>query len=148
MVDAADAVPAAVILHDTHRALESLCLTRQAQRFKTLVSQEYADIIYNGLWFSALHQDLFAFTASNQRFVTGQVRVKLFKGKAAVVGRKSEHSLYSKKLATYESGDQFAHDAAQGFIRLWGLGQQTQAALQLLKGGKGFELPGLLSHKE
>jgi argininosuccinate synthase len=135
--------PAAVILHDSHRELESLCLSRQAHRFKTLVAQEYADMIYNGLWFSAFHQDLFAFVASNQRFVSGVVRVKLFKGKAAVVGRKSEHSLYSKKLATYETGDQFDHDAARGFIRLWGLGQQTQAQRQLLKGGKGFDLPGL-----
>ena len=118
------------------------------QRFLTVVAQEYADIIYNGLWFSAFHQDLFAFVASSQRFVTGQVRVKLFKGKATVVGRKSEHSLYSKKLATYESGDQFDHDAAKGFIRLWGLGQQTQAQRQLLKGGKGFDLPGLLTHKD
>jgi argininosuccinate synthase len=136
--------PAAVILHDAHRELESLCLTRQAQRFKTLVSQEYADIIYNGLWFSAFHQDLFQFVLSSQRFVSGQVRVKLFKGKATVVGRKSEHSLYSKKLATYESGDSFDHEAAQGFIRLWGLSQQTQAQQQLLKGGQGFDLPGLL----
>jgi argininosuccinate synthase len=136
--------PAGVILHDAHRELETLCLSKQAARFKTLVAQEYADIIYNGLWFSAFHQDLFQFVLSNQRFVTGQVRVKLFKGKATVVGRRSEHSLYSKKLATYESGDQFDHDAARGFIRLWGLGQQTQAQLQLLKGGKGFELPGLL----
>jgi argininosuccinate synthase len=136
--------PAGVILHDAHRELESLCLSKQAQRFKTLVAQEYADIIYNGLWFSAFHQDLFQFVLSSQRFVTGQVRVKLFKGKATVVGRKSEHSLYSKKLATYETGDQFDHDAARGFIRLWGLGQQTQAQLQLLKGGKGFNLPGLL----
>jgi argininosuccinate synthase len=136
--------PAGVILHDAHRELESMCLSKQAARFKTIVAQEYADIIYNGLWFSAFHQDLFAFVASNQRFVTGQVRVKLFKGKATVVGRKSEHSLYSKKLATYESGDAFDHDAAKGFIRLWGLGQQTQAALQLLKGGKGFDLPGLV----
>jgi argininosuccinate synthase len=140
--------PAAVILHDAHRELESLCLSKQAQRFKTIVAQEYADIIYNGLWFSAFHQDLAQFIVSNQRFVTGQVRVKLFKGKATVVGRRSEHSLYSKKLATYDSGDSFDHDAARGFIRLWGLGQQTQAQLQLLKGGKGFELPGLLTHKE
>jgi argininosuccinate synthase len=140
--------PAAVILHDAHRELESLCLSKQAARFKTLVAQEYADIIYNGLWFSAFHQDLFQFVLSSQRFVSGQVRVKLFKGKATVVGRKSEHSLYSKKLATYEGGDAFDHDAARGFIRLWGLGQQTQAAQQLLKGGKGFELPGLLTHKE
>jgi argininosuccinate synthase len=135
--------PAAVILHDAHRELESLCLSKQAQRFKTYVGQEYADIIYNGLWFSAFHQDLFGFVASNQRYVTGVVRVKLYKGKATVVGRKSDHSLYSKKLATYESGDQFDHDAARGFIRLWGLGQQTQAQRQLLKGGKGFDLPGL-----
>src|SRR4029077_13480529 len=92
--------PAAVILHDAHRELESLCLSKQAARFKTLISQEYADIIYNGLWFSAFHQDLFAFVASSQRFVSGQTRVKLFKGQATVVGRKSEHSLYSKKLAT------------------------------------------------
>lgn len=140
--------PGAVILHDAHRELESLCLSKQAARFKTLVSQEYADIVYNGLWFGAFHQDLFAFVASNQRYVTGQVRVKLFKGKATVVGRKSEHSLYSKKLATYEGGDLFDHDAAKGFIRLHGLGQQTQAALQLLKGGRGFELPGLLGPKD
>ena len=136
--------PAAVILHEAHRELESLCLSKPAQRFKTLVSQEYADIIYNGLWFSAFHQDLFAFVSSSQRFVSGQVRVKLFKGKATVVGRKSEHSLYSKQLATYESGDTFDHEAARGFIRLFGLGQQTQAQRQLLKGGKGFDLPGLL----
>jgi argininosuccinate synthase len=136
--------PGAVILHEAHRELESLCLSKQAARFKTLVSQEYADIIYNGLWFSAFHQDLFAFVASSQRFVTGQVRLKLYKGKAAVVGRKSEFSLYSKHLATYDRADQFDHDAAKGFIRIWGLGQQTQAMTQLLKGGKGFDLPGLM----
>jgi len=135
--------PGAVILHDAHRELETLVLSKQAVRFKTFVAQEYADIIYNGLWFNAFHQDLFAFVQSNQRFVTGFVRVKLFKGKATVVGRRSEHSLYSKKLATYESGDVFDHDAAKGFIRLWGLGQQTQAQQQLLKGGRGFEMPGL-----
>src|SRR5207245_8659291 len=89
--------PAAVILHDAHRELETLCLSKQAVRFKTLLAQEYADLIYNGLWFSAFHQDLFAFVASNQRYVGGTVRAKLFKGKCMVVGRKSEHSLYSKK---------------------------------------------------
>src|SRR5213079_297552 len=85
--------PAAVILHDAHRELESLCLSKQAQRFKTLVAQEYADLIYNGLWFSAFHQDLFQFVLSNQRLVRGLVRVKIMPGKATVVGRKSEHSL-------------------------------------------------------
>ena len=136
--------PAAVILHEAHRELETLVLSKQAQRFKTIVAQEYADIIYNGLWFSAFHQDLYQFVASSQRFVSGVVRVKLFKGNATVVGRKSEHSLYSKQLATYDTGDLFDHDAARGFIRLWGLSQQTQAQRQLLKGGRGFELPGLM----
>ena len=136
--------PAAVILHDAHFALETLVLSKQAQRFKNIVAQEYADLIYNGLWFSAFHQDLFQFVLSSQRFVSGQVRVKLYKGKATVVGRKSEHSLYQKRLATYEKGDQFDHDAAAGFIRLFGLGQQTQAQQQLLKGGKSFDLPGLM----
>src|SRR5207253_689193 len=103
-------------------------------------------MVYNGLWFSAFHQDLFQFVLSNQRFVQGIVRIKLFKSKATVVGRKSEYSLYSKKLATYETGDQFDHDAAKGFIRLHGLGQTTQAQLQLLKDGRGFEMPGLLRH--
>ena len=111
-----------------------------------MISQEYADIIYNGLWFSAFHEELFQFVLRNQQFVTGLTRVKLYKGKATVVGRKSEFSLYSKKLATYETGDQFDHDAAKGFIRLHGLGQQTQAHLQLLKDGRTFNLPGLLRH--
>lgn len=136
--------PAAVILHEAHRELECLCLSKQAVRFKTHVSQEYADLIYNGLWFSAFHQDLFAFVQSNQRFVSGLVRVKLLKGKATVVGRKSDHSLYSKKLATYEEGSSYDQAAAQGFIKIHGLSQQTQAQRQLLKGGKGFELPGLM----
>ena len=140
--------PAAVILHEAHRELESLCLSKQAARFKTLVAQEYADLVYNGLWFSAFHQDLFAFVASNQRFVTGQVRAKLLKGKCTVVGRKSEFSLYSKYLATYDRADQFDHDAAKGFIRIWGLNQQTQAQQQLLRGGEGFQLPGLQGPKE
>lgn len=135
--------PAAHILHEAHRELETLTLSKQAQRFRTLVSQEYADIIYNGLWFNAFQQDLMQFIVSSQRFVTGFVRIKLFKGKASVVGRKSEHSLYSKHLATYDKGDQFDHDSAKGFIKLHGLGQQTQAKLQLLKGGKAFDMPAL-----
>ena len=135
--------PAAVILHEAHRELETLVLSKQAQRFKTIVSQEYADIIYNGLWFSAFHQDLFQFVLSNQRFVTGLVRVKLFKGKATVVGRKSDFSLYSKKLATYDAGSDYDQAAAQGFIKIHGLGQQTAARKQILAGNRGFDLPGL-----
>lgn len=116
-------------------------------RLLPLTLQEYSDMIYNGLWYNAYQLDLFAFVASTQRNVTGVTRVKLYKGKATTVGRKSEFSLYSKKLATYETGDQFDHDAAKGFIRLHGLSQQTQAHLQLLKDGRGFDLPGLKHEK-
>ena len=96
--------PAAIVLHEAHRELEFLTLSKESLRFKTLVSQAYADLIYNGLWFSQLHQDLMAFTVSNQQYVSGTVRMKLFKGHAQVVGRKSEHSLYRHELATYEEG--------------------------------------------
>lgn len=133
--------PAATVLHLAHRELETLCLSKPSQRFKTVVAQEYADLIYNGLWFSGFHQDLAAYVASSQRFVTGVVRLKLFKGQAIVVGRKSPFSLYTQGLATYEGGDLFEHEAAKGFIRLWGLGQQTQAQFQLFTGGKDFALP-------
>ena len=113
--------PAAIVLHEAHREIEFLTLSKDALRFKTQVSQAYADLIYNGLWFSALHQDLMAFVVSNQQYVSGTARVKLYKGHAMIVGRKSEHSLYRHELATYEEGDQYDASAAQGFIKIHGL---------------------------
>src|SRR5438270_2589385 len=113
--------PAAVVLHAAHRALESLTLSRDQARFKEIVASEYAHLIYNGQWYSALHQDLATYVHSTQRFVSGVVRMKLSHGHCIVVGRKSEHSLYNHSLATYDSGDQFDHNAALGFIKLWGL---------------------------
>ncbi len=124
--------PAAVVLHAAHNALETLTLSRDQARFKELVVPEYARLIYNGQWYSALHQDLATYVQSTQRFVSGTVRVKLARGHCSIVGRKSEHSLYSLGLATYESGDQFDHNAALGFIKLWGLPLTTQAQAQLL----------------
>ena len=124
--------PAAIVLHTAHQALESLTLSRDQARFKELVATEYARLIYNGQWYSALHQDLAAYVQSTQRFVSGVVRVKLSNGRCIAVGRKSEHSLYSHSLATYDSGDQFDHNAALGFIKLWELPLTTQAQAQLL----------------
>src|SRR5205823_8565812 len=124
--------PAAVVVHTAHQALARLTLGRDQGRFKETVAAEYARLIYNGQWYSALHQDLAAYVQSTQRFVSGTVRVKLSHGSCAVVGRKSEHSLYSHSLATYDSGDQFDHNAALGFIKLWGLPLTTQAQAQLL----------------
>jgi len=124
--------PAAIVLHTAHKALESLTLSRDQLRFKELVVGEYARLIYNGQWYSALHQDLAAYVQSTQRFVSGTIRLKFSRGHCSVVGRKSEHSLYSHSLATYDTGDQFDHNAALGFIKLWGLPLSTQAQAQLL----------------
>lgn len=124
--------PAAVVLHQTHQALEDMTMSRDQARFKNLISNQIAEMIYNGLWFSSLHQDLRAFVESSQRHVTGTVRVKLFKGSSMVVGRKSPKSLYQYELATYDKGDTFNQDAALGFIELWGLPLQTQARIQML----------------
>ena len=140
--------PAAIVLHAAHSALETLTLSREQRRFKEIVATEMAQLIYDGRMFSGHFRDLSYYVASTQRSVTGTVRMRLLKGQAVAVGRRSPQSLYDFSLATYETGDQFDHDAAKGFIRIFGLGQQTQARQQLLKGGKAFDLPGLLRHEE
>ena len=122
--------PAAVVLHAAHRALESMTLSKEALRFKELVSQQYADLIYNGLWYSAFHLDLAAYVASSQRTVSGTVKMKLFKGQATKAGVRSPLSLYRKALATYAGEDEFDHKAAVGFIALHGLPARTQARTQ------------------
>ena len=122
--------PAAVVLLQAHLALEALTLAKDQLRFKQKVAQEYADIIYNGLWFTSLHQDLAAYVKSSQRFVTGTVRLKLFKGSYRIVGRKSPKSLYNHDLATYDKGDEFDQRASSGFIHIWGLPVRTQAQVQ------------------
>ncbi len=129
--------PAATVLLQAHQALEVLTLAKDQLRFKQRVAQEYADLIYNGLWFTALHQDLAAYVQSSQRHVTGTVRLKLFKGNCQVVGRKSPKSLYSLGLATYDKGDEFDQSAATGFIHIWGLPVRTQAQAQLLGEAEG-----------
>jgi argininosuccinate synthase len=94
------------------------------------VAAEYANLIYDGLWFSALKKDLATYVESSQRFVSGTVRLKMHKGNLSVVGRRAPHSLYHHGLATYDKGDQFNQDAAAGFIHIWGLPVRTQAEAQ------------------
>jgi len=122
--------PAGVVLHDAHRALESLTLGKEQMRFKELVAQQYADLVYNGLWFSRHREDLDAYVSSTQEFVSGTVRVKLHKGSCSVVGRRSPHALYDYGLATYDESDQFDHQASVGFIKVFGLPVRTQARRQ------------------
>jgi len=113
--------PAAVILIKAHQDLERLTLTREALAGKRPIEQRVAEMAYDGLWFSPLNQAFVEFNRSLQQRVDGTVRLKLYKGNATVVGRRSANSLYDMGLATYDKADVFDHSAAEGFIRLWGL---------------------------
>ena len=113
--------PAAVILIKAHQDIERLTLTREALAGKRPIEQRVAEMAYEGLWFSPLNQAFVEFNRSLQQRVDGTVRLKLYKGNATVVGRRSANSLYDIGLATYDKADVFDHSAAEGFIRLWGL---------------------------
>ena len=119
--------PAAVVLHMAHRELENFVSPRDLARLKQELSLKYADLVYNGLWFSPVREAIDAFIATVQKHVTGTIRVKLFKGSCAVVGRQSPFALYDHGLATYDQGDKFDHTAAVGFIKIFGLPVETVA---------------------
>ena len=129
--------PAATVLLKAHKALEGLTLSKDQIRLKDRLAADYADLIYNGLWFTANHQDIAAYVQSTQRHVSGTIRVRLHKGTCTVVGRQSPKSLYSFQLATYDQGDQFDQSAAVGFIQIWGLPVRVQAKAQLLTQEEG-----------
>ena len=120
--------PAATVLITAHKDLEKMVLPKDVLKFKAEVDQKYAELAYDGLWFSTLKGSLDAFIDKTQEFVTGTVRIKMFKGSAMVIGRKSPYSMYDMGLATYAQGDQFDHSCAKGFIYVWGLPLKTVAA--------------------
>jgi argininosuccinate synthase len=119
--------PAGLLLHQAHRELEGFVVPKDLQRLKQRLAQEYADLVYNGLWFSPTRAAIDAFVQNIQPRVTGAIRVKLYKGDSRVVGRKSPFALYDRGLATYDAGDTFDHSAAAGFIKIWGLPVETAA---------------------
>jgi argininosuccinate synthase len=113
--------PALLVLIDAHRDLESLTLAADVTQYKRGIEETYSHLIYRGLWYSPLKEALDAFIQKTQEYVSGTVRVKLFKGNATVVGRRSDNSIYAPDLATYGADDKFDHKAAEGFIYIWGL---------------------------
>jgi argininosuccinate synthase len=117
--------PAATILHLAHTELERLTLDKAVFDLKSRLSQEYANLVYNGLWFSPMKNALDAFVGETQTHVSGNVKLKLFKGSLAVAGRTSPYSLYNTGLATYTDEDQFDHRASEGFIKIFGLPLKT-----------------------
>jgi len=127
--------PAALALVLAHADLESLTLERDVAHEKARLEPRWAELVYDGMWFSPLKEALDAFISTTQRHVTGEVRLSLEPGRCAVTGRRSAVSLYDHGLATYDASDTFDHADAEGFVRLWGLGVSTWAARQ--GGGSG-----------
>ncbi len=123
-------VPAPVTLMAAHCDLEDLTLERSIGAFKRRLEPTYAELVYNGLWFSPLRRALDAFVAESQRPVSGEVRMRLAHGTAVPEGRRSPNALYSYELATYDDADRFDHHAAAGFVRLWGLPLRVWSAVQ------------------
>jgi argininosuccinate synthase len=119
--------PAGTVLHIAHRELERLVLDRDTLHFKQGVSVRYAQLIYDGLWFSTLREALAGFVDETETEVTGEVRLRLYKGTAEAVGRRSPRSLYRQDLATFGEGMAYDHQDAEGFIRLFGLPERVRA---------------------
>jgi len=130
--------PGAVALITAHQELESVTIERDLARFKRQVGQRWAELVYDGLWFSPLKAALDAFLVEASRSVTGEVRMTLHGGRAVPTGRRSEASLYDFGLATYDSDDTFDQGLAKGFVELWGLPSKLAAARdQRLAGSAG-----------
>jgi argininosuccinate synthase len=121
--------PGGTILLFAHRELESLCLDRATMHYKQKIALDYADLVYDGKWFTPLRESLDAFVSATQRYVTGEVKVKLYKGHVDVLSRKSPYSLYSEKIASFTMGADYNQKDAEGFINLTGLPIRVAAAV-------------------
>lgn len=113
--------PASTILYASHTSLEELVLDRETRSYKDMLSKKYAELVYYGLWFTPLKEAIDSFVDKTQSNVSGDVKMKLYKGSVTASGRKSAHSRYKEKLATYGKGDIFDQSLAKGFIDLWAL---------------------------
>jgi argininosuccinate synthase len=123
--------PAAIALIAAHEALESLTLERDLNRFKRGIEAEWANLVYDGLWFSGLKRSLDVFIDDTQKYVSGDIRLKLQGGRAVVTGQQSEQSLYDFSLATYDTGDTFDQSLSKGFIEIWSLPSKISARRDL-----------------
>ncbi len=119
--------PGGTLLYTAHRELESIVLDKETLRAKDRIALDYADLVYNGRWFTPVRAAYDAFVRETQRMMTGEVRLKLYKGNAIVVGRRSPHSLYNEDLATFGPDVVYNQQDAEAFIKLYGLGMKVQA---------------------
>lgn len=123
--------PAGTVLLRAHQALESLCLDKHTMHFKDFVAVKYAELVYNGMWYTRLREALDAFVETTQEQVTGTVRLKLYKGNVIIAGRKSPYSLYREDYASFGEEDVYNQQDAEGFISLFGLPLKVEAMLSI-----------------
>lgn len=131
--------PGATLLHMAHTELERICLDRDTFNYKRKVSQDFANLIYDGVWFGPLRECMQAFVEESQRSVTGEVRIRVSAGLARITGRRSPFSLYKPSLATYHEGDTFDRDTATGFMELFGMPYKTVAEVRRKQGQPEFK---------
>jgi len=122
--------PGGTILYAAHRELESICIDRDTLHYKDLVAQRFAELVYYGQWFSPLREALSAFVDVTQRYVTGKVRLKLYKGNIIPAGIESPYSLFSEELCTFGEDQVYNQKDAEGFINLFGLPMKVQANMK------------------
>lgn len=128
--------PAGTLLLRAHQALESICMDKHTMHFKDFVSVKYAELVYNGMWYTRLREALDAFIAVTQEQVTGVVRLKLYKGNIIIAGRQSDYSLYREDFASFGEEDVYNQQDAEGFIHLFGLPMKVEALLNIDGGGQ------------
>lgn len=128
--------PAGTLLLRAHQALESICMDKHTMHFKDFVAVKYAELVYNGLWYTRLREAFDAFIQVTQEQVSGTVRIKLYKGNVIIAGRKSETSLYREDYASFGEEDVYNQQDAQGFINLFGLPMKVEALLSIDGGGQ------------
>ena len=128
--------PAGTVIRKAHQALESICLDKYTMHYKDFVAVKYAELVYNGQWYTQLREAMDAFVAVTQQNVTGTVRLKLYKGNVIIAGRKSPFSLYREDYASFGEEDVYNQKDAEGFIRLFGLPLKVEAMLAIEGGGQ------------
>ena len=134
--------PGGTILYKAHQELESICLDKDTLHYKQMIGLRYAELVYDGKWFSPLREALDGFVMITQKNVTGHVRVKLYKGNIIITGRKSPYSLYREDYASFGQMDVYDQQDAKGFINLWGLPLKVDALLSIAGTGKSrFRAP-------
>ncbi|MCB0081001.1 MAG: argininosuccinate synthase, partial [Caldilineaceae bacterium] len=140
--------PGGTLLYKAHAALEQLCLDKETLHYKQQIALKFAELVYNGRWFTPLRESLTAFVDSTEKHITGTVRLKLYKGNVILAGRRSPYSLYREDYVTFDKDDVYDQADANGFIRLYGLPMKVEAMLRVQgKGQSDYETPDFADFK-